>query len=186
MKAESKAADLDLPGAAWTMIGHVQGNKVEDVLAFTCEVQSLDRLSLARALERGFQAQGRGMDMLIQVQTADEASKFGLAAGDVPAFLADIRSLGTLHVRGFMTLATNTLDQAEIRRCFGALREVRRCAMQDGVDGAAMTCLSMGMSSDFELAVEEGATCVRLGEAVFGKRSFRPPGGSWVHSLVTG
>ncbi len=170
MKAESKAADLDLPGAAWTMIGHVQSNKVGDVLAFASEVQSLDRLSLARALERGFQAQGGGIDVLIQVQTAD----------------ADIRSLGTLHVRGFMTLATNTLDQAEIRRCFGALREVRRRAMQDGVDGAAMTCLPMGMSSDFELAVEEGATCVRLGEAVFGKRSFRPPGGWWADSLVAG
>ncbi len=185
-EGRDKAAALDLPGAAWSMIGHVQSNKADEVLAFASEVQSLDRMSLAVALERRLQREGRSIDVLVQVKTAGESSKFGLAAADVPAFLTEMKALGALRVRGFMTLATNAADEGEVRRCFRALRDVQKRAVQVGPPDTGMSQLSMGMSGDFELAVEEGSTCVRLGQAVFGRRSFRPPGGWWAEKAASG
>ena len=178
-EGREKAAEINLSDAIWSMIGHVQGNKIDDVIAFASEIQSLDRMSLALALDDRLQHLGRSMDVLVQVKTSNENSKFGLPASDVPAFLRDLKHLASLRVRGFMTLATNTSDSNEIRRCFQVLREVRERARQESLQADSLEELSMGMSGDFELAIEEGATCVRIGEAVFGKRSFRPPGGWW-------
>ena len=178
-EGRDKAAALNLPEIAWSMIGHVQTNKVGEVLAFATEVQSLDRLSLADALERQLQRRGRGLDVLVQVNTSGEMSKFGLPPSEVRAFLRDLSAYAALRVRGFMTIATLTRDSEERRRCFRELRRLRDRERQMARGGEILTELSMGMSSDYPLAVEEGATCVRLGEAVFGPRSFRPPGGWW-------
>ncbi|SDR59705.1 hypothetical protein SAMN05519103_06501 [Rhizobiales bacterium GAS113] len=176
-EGRDKAAELGLPDIRWSMIGHVQTNKVGEVLEFATEVQSLDRLSLAAALERQLQRRGQMLDVLVQVNTSGEASKFGLQPSDVQAFLRDLSAYSALRVTGFMTIATLTNDIEERRRCFRVLRQLRDQAKER--DGEILTELSMGMSSDYELAVEEGATCVRLGEAVFGPRSFRPTGGWW-------
>lgn len=165
-----KAEALSGEPIRWSMIGHLQSNKVKDVLRFADEVQSLDRMSLATALDKRLQQLGRGLDVLVQVNTSGEASKFGLAPEEVAAFLAQLPALSALRPRGFMTLATFTSDEAEVRRCFRLLRDLRDRARQDAPQGDALSELSMGMSGDYPWAIEEGATIVRVGQAVFGPR----------------
>lgn len=165
-KAEALAGEP----VRWTMIGHLQSNKVKDVLRFADEVQSLDRLSLATALENRLQHLGRGLDVLVQVNTSGEVSKYGLPPEDVPTFLRDLRAFGALRPKGFMTLATFTPDEAEVRRCFRLLRDIRDRALGEAPEGASLADLSMGMSGDYAWAIEEGATIVRVGQAVFGPR----------------
>jgi len=163
-----KAAALADASIAWVVIGHLQTNKAKDVARLASEVQSLDRLELAQALHQRLQALGRNLDVLVQVKTAREDTKSGLPAQELPAFLAQLQAYPTLRVRGLMTLATLSEDEGEIRACFRQLRELRdRCA----ADGHALPRLSMGMSADFPLAIAEGATEVRIGTAIFGRRS---------------
>lgn len=166
-EGQAKAEALAGHGIRWSMIGHLQTNKVKDVVRFAHEVQSLDRLPLAATLERHLQRLGRGIDVLVQVNTSGEATKYGLPPDEVPSFLREIAAFSSLRVRGFMTLARFTSDTDEVRRCFRALRQIR-----DGAPNAAdLPELSMGMSGDFELAIAEGATIVRVGQAVFGRRA---------------
>jgi pyridoxal phosphate enzyme (YggS family) len=156
-------------GIDWVMIGHLQTNKAKDVARLASEVQSLDRLELAEALHRRLQHEGRIIDVLVQVKTSDEPSKYGLAPDQLPAFLETLRGLDTLRVRGLMTLAVQSDQVDEVRRCFRALRELRDQATARGHD---LPRLSMGMSGDFALAIAEGATEVRIGSAIFGVRSY--------------
>ena len=165
-KAEALAGEK----IRWSMIGHLQSNKVKEVLEFADELQSLDRLSLAAALDRRLQSLGRALDVLVQVNTSGEASKYGLVPDAVPAFLKELTAFTALRPRGFMTLATFTADEAEVRRCFRVLRDVRDRAQADARQGEGLAALSMGMSGDYEWAIEEGATIVRVGQAVFGPR----------------
>ena len=167
-KAEAMA---DLPGLRWSVIGHLQTNKARQVARFAHEFQALDSPRLAEALDRRLQMEGRSLDVLVQVNTSGEASKFGLAPGDVAAFLRELPAYPTLRVRGLMTLAMLSDDEARVRSCFVRLRELRDRLRQDAPAGIAMEELSMGMSGDFELAVEEGATIVRVGQAIFGPRA---------------
>lgn len=166
----SKAKALEGEAIRWSMIGHLQSNKAKEVLSFASEVQSLDRLSLANTLERRLQGLGRGLDVLVQVNTSGETSKYGLAPEEVLGFLRELRAFDTLRPRGFMTLATFTQDETEVRRCFRMLREIRDRALHDAPQGMLLGDLSMGMSGDYEWAIEEGATIVRIGQAVFGAR----------------
>ncbi|HLR83031.1 MAG TPA: YggS family pyridoxal phosphate-dependent enzyme [Paenalcaligenes sp.] len=152
----------------WVMIGHTQTNKARDIARYAHELQSLDRLSLAEALERRLQREGRALDVLIQIKTAHEESKFGLDPQDLPDFLQQLKAFSTLRVRGLMTMATQTDDSDEIRRCFALARQWRDRLRAEGHEEC--TRLSMGMSGDFELAIAEGATEVRLGSAIFGTR----------------
>ena len=152
----------------WVVIGHLQTNKAKDVARLASEVQSLDRLDLAEALDHRLRLEGRRLDVLVQVKTAREESKSGLPGEALPAFLERLRAFPTLRVRGLMTLATLSEDADEVRACFRQLRELRdRCA----AEGHDLPRLSMGMSSDFPLAIAEGATEVRIGTAIFGSRS---------------
>lgn len=170
---EGRAKAVALAGRhlRWSMIGHLQTNKVKDALRFVDEVQSLDRLSLAKALDRYLQRLGRSVDVLVQVNTSNEATKYGLPPEDAVPFLREMRAFSCLRICGFMTLARFTPDVDEVRRCFRRLRAVRDRARQSAPQGAALQELSMGMSGDFEVAIAEGATIVRLGQAVFGKRA---------------
>ncbi|MBP6707189.1 MAG: YggS family pyridoxal phosphate-dependent enzyme, partial [Achromobacter sp.] len=171
-----KAAALSGQGLQWVLIGHLQTNKAKDAARDAAEVQSLDRLDLAEALHRRLAQEGRTLDALVQVKTSSEPSKYGMAPEDVPAFLRRIASdFPMLRVRGLMTLAVNSPDPAEVRACFRALRELRDRLRQDLPDGMSLDRLSMGMSGDFELAIEEGSTEVRIGTAVFGARSYPEP-----------
>ncbi len=159
----------------WVMIGHLQTNKAGDAARLASEVQSLDRLELAQLLDRRLRALGRTIDVLVQVKTSDEPSKYGLPPAELHDLLDRIARLDTLRVRGLMTLAIHTRDPERIRGCFRRLRELRDQACARGHDLAR---LSMGMSADFELAIAEGTTEVRIGTAIFGPRP-RPDSYYW-------
>lgn len=177
-----KSQELVGAPVQWSMIGHLQSNKVKDVLAFASEVQSLDRLSLATALEKRLQTLGHSLNVLVQVNTSHEPSKFGLHPDDVRKFLKEMKAFDAIRLKGFMTLATFTPDETEVRRCFRVLKNIRDVALQEAPQGDSLKDLSMGMSGDYEWAIEEGATIVRVGQAVFGARplpnSFYWPGAS--------
>ncbi|MGO4704028.1 YggS family pyridoxal phosphate-dependent enzyme [Dyella sp. 2RAB6] len=162
-----KAGPLADCAIDWVVIGHLQTNKARDVARLAAEVQSLDRWELAEALDRRLQAEGRAIDVLVQVKTSPEEAKQGLDPAELPAFLARLRGLDTLRVRGLMTMAVLADDPAPVRACFRLLRELRdRMASE----GHQLPRLSMGMSGDFPLAVAEGATELRIGTAIFGRR----------------
>ncbi|WP_273166212.1 YggS family pyridoxal phosphate-dependent enzyme [Actinomyces israelii] len=167
-EARRKAAALADLGIHWAVIGHLQTNKAKDVAAFADEFQALDSLRVAETLDRRLQAAGRGLDVYVQVNSSGEASKFGLEPADVPAFLQALPAFSSLRVRGLMTLAAHTEDRARIRECFRTMRDLRDAGLQAGTIGDGQ--LSMGMSGDFELAIEGGSTCVRVGQAIFGPR----------------
>ena len=164
-----KAALLADCGIDWVVIGHLQTNKVKDVARLASEVQSLDRLELAEALHRRLQQEGRVIDVLVQVKTSPEPSKYGIPPEQLPAFLDTLRGYDTLRVRGLMTLAIHSSEPAEVLGCFRLLRELRDQASAQGHD---LSRLSMGMSGDFPLAIAEGATEVRIGAAIFGLRLY--------------
>ena len=161
----------DLPGLQWSVIGHLQTNKAKLVAQFASEFQALDSLRLAKALDRHLQAEGRSLDVFVQVNTSGEASKYGLAPEDVAAFLRELPAFSALRVRGFMTLALLSGESERVRQCFARLRQLRDQSRQDGPVGISLDELSMGMSGDFEIAIQEGATVVRVGQAIYGARA---------------
>jgi pyridoxal phosphate enzyme (YggS family) len=164
-----KSVPLADCGIDWVVIGHLQTNKAREVARLASEVQSLDRLELAEALHRRLQQEGRAIDVLVQVKTAAEESKYGLPPEQLPAFLDRLPGYDTLRVRGLMTLASHSDDLGEVRACFRQLRMLRDAAVAQGHD---LPRLSMGMSGDFPLAIAEGATEVRIGTAIFGNRAY--------------
>ncbi|MFY2072806.1 YggS family pyridoxal phosphate-dependent enzyme [Achromobacter xylosoxidans] len=171
-----KAAALAGQGLQWVLIGHLQTNKAKDAARDAAELQSLDRIDLAEALHRRLVLEGRTLDVLVQVKTSSEPSKYGMAPGEVSAFLRRIvAEFPTLRVRGLMTMAVNSPDPGEVRACFRSLRELRDQLRQEAIEGVSLERLSMGMSGDFELAIEEGSTEVRIGTAIFGARSYPDP-----------
>lgn len=169
-EARSKAeamADLDI---AWSVIGHLQTNKAKYVARFAAEFQALDSLKVAEALDRRLQIEGRSLDVFVQVNSSGEASKYGLPPEDVHAFLRELPTCSALNVRGMMTLAIFSDDHGRVRRCFRLMRELRERLRQDAPEGMCLDELSMGMSGDYEIAIEEGASVVRVGQAIFGAR----------------
>lgn len=172
-EAHSKWQELqgELPEARWCVIGHLQTNKARLVAQCASEFQALDSLRVAEALERRLQAQGRALDVLVQVNTSGEASKYGLPPDEVTAFVRALPAFSALRVRGLMTLAMLSEDARAVRACFVRLRSLRDALRQDAPAGVALDELSMGMSGDFEIAIEEGATIVRVGQAIFGSRA---------------
>ena len=168
-EAQRKSENLADLGISWSVIGHLQTNKAKNVAAFADEFQALDSLRLAGALDRRLQAAGRGLDVYVQVNSSGEPSKFGLEPDDVADFLAALPAYSSLRVRGLMTLAANTSDEARVRECFSIMRRLRDAALEAGTVGDGL--LSMGMSGDFEAAIEGGSTCVRVGQAIFGARA---------------
>ncbi len=164
-------ATQDLADLRWSVIGHLQTNKARLVARFASEFQALDSLRVAETLERRLQAEGRALDVFVQVNTSGEASKYGLPPGEVAAFLRALPAFPALRVRGLMTLALFSSEAGRVRRCFVLLRTLRDRLRQEAPAGIALEELSMGMSGDFEIAIEEGATVVRVGQAIFGARA---------------
>ncbi|WP_276807739.1 YggS family pyridoxal phosphate-dependent enzyme [Castellaniella defragrans] len=164
-------AMADLTDLDWAIIGHLQTNKAKFVARFAREFQALDNLRVAEALDRRLQDEGRGLDVFVQVNTSGEASKFGLAPEEALDFARALPAYASLRVRGLMTLALFSPDEARVRPCFQLLRDLRERLRQDAPQGADFAELSMGMSGDFEWAIEEGATTVRVGQAIFGARA---------------
>lgn len=160
----------DLQDLRWSIIGHLQTNKAKWVARFAAEFQALDSLRVAAALDRHLQAEGRALDVFVQVNTSGEASKYGLQPDEVAAFLQALPTFGALRVRGLMTLALFSAEAARVRQCFVLLRELRDRLRQDAPASVCLDELSMGMSGDYEIAIEEGATVVRVGQAIYGAR----------------
>lgn len=161
----AELADLDVD---LVVIGRVQTNKAKLIAEHAAELQSLDSLDLAHALERRLERLGRRLPVLVQVNTSGEDAKAGFAPESALDAVAAISSLEHLDVRGLMTMAANTGDTDAIRGAFGKLRAVQMW-LRDA-NGGGFDTLSMGMSGDFEIAVEEGSNCVRLGTTIFGTR----------------
>ncbi len=155
---------------SWHMIGHLQRNKVKTAVELFDMIQSVDSVEVAAEIDRRAAQAGRRMDVLVEVRTAREESKFGVGAGEAIDLVAGISQLGNIDVKGLMTIGTFTDDEREVRRCFRELRELGEKADRLGLAGVEMRYLSMGMSSDFRIAIEEGSNMVRIGTAIFGAR----------------
>jgi len=168
----------DLTDVQWSIVGHLQTNKAKSVARFASEFQALDSFRVAVELDRHLSRERRQLDVFIQVNTSNEASKYGLPPEEVAAFLKSIAPISTLRVRGLMTLAIFSDEMDRVRDCFVRLRKLRDQLLQEVPDPALLGHLSMGMSGDFEIAIEEGATVVRVGQAIFGART-TPDGHYW-------
>ncbi|MDR6763185.1 pyridoxal phosphate enzyme (YggS family) [Flavobacterium sp. 2755] len=151
-------------------IGHLQTNKVKDVLKYVSCIQSLDRLSLAEELHKQLQKENRNLDVFIQVNTSFEESKFGLTPSDVISFIKEIRKYDTLKIKGLMTIGLLDVEKEKMRPSLRLLREIRDEIYDAKIDGITNLKLSMGMSQDLELAIAEGSNMVRIGTSIFGNR----------------
>ena len=156
------------PGACWHFIGHLQTNKAKAAVELFHLIHSVDRLHLAQALEKAAAGQEKVQEILLQVNLAGEASKSGAPPEAGPALLREIARLPHLRVVGLMTMPPWFDDPEAVRPYFRGLRELRERLLQ--LDLGPLPELSMGMSGDFEAAIEEGATLVRIGTAIFGRR----------------
>jgi pyridoxal phosphate enzyme (YggS family) len=165
----------------WHFIGHLQSNKSRDAVSLFQVVQGVDSLALAEELQKQAIKQARSLPILLEINVAGESSKFGWNPDRLLAELLQLNALNRLEVHGLMTIAPYAVDPEQVRPIFRRLRELRdRCT---DLLGAPLPVLSMGMSGDLEVAIEEGATLVRVGTALFGERPRRteadnPPGAS--------
>jgi len=169
-EAREKSEVLSDLGIKWCIIGHLQTNKAKYLARIADEFQALDSIKVAEALDKRLQIEGRSMDVFVQVNSSGEASKFGLAPDDVQAFVAQLPNYSSLNIKGLMTLAVFSSDRDRVRQCFIKMRELQEMLRQEAPPGLSFDELSMGMSGDYEIAIEEGATVVRVGQAIFGKR----------------
>ena len=167
---EAKAKIPQCPGRLrWHMVGHLQSNKCRDAVGLFEMVQSVDSLSLAEELNRRAEQAAKTIPVLLEVNAVGEASKFGCRPDQLLADLGSINALLRLEIQGLMTVPPWTLDPEKVRPVFRQMRELKeRC---EQLLGAPLPHLSMGMTGDFEVAIEEGATMVRIGTALFGART---------------
>ncbi|MBW2308184.1 MAG: YggS family pyridoxal phosphate-dependent enzyme [Deltaproteobacteria bacterium] len=155
----------------WHMVGHLQSNKARHAVKLFHMIHSLDSISLAQELNRRAKAAGRTVKVLVQVNLSDEYTKSGVSPDDVEKFLIPLIPLAHVRVRGLMCMPTFFNEPERVRPFFKALRELRDRLNKIKLPGIELKELSMGMSGDFEVAIEEGATLVRVGTAIFGSRS---------------
>ncbi len=164
-----EAARQGLIEIRWHLIGTIQSRKSSDAVGPFALIHSVDRVKIANRLSRDAEAVGRVMDVLLEVNVSGEESKHGFTPDEVSAVAVELSALPALRIRGLMTMAPYTATAEETRPVFRALRALRdRVALEHA--GAIGPELSMGMTNDFEVAVEEGATLVRVGSAIFGAR----------------
>lgn len=166
-KAPQLPADIE-----WHFIGHLQSNKIKYAAPVSALIHSVDSLSIAEALSAFAVKKGMEIPVLIEVNTSGEASKFGMTADDVEGNFKQIRMLENIKVRGLMTIGPMTADEERIRNSFRLLRSLRD-KLAAIADESEIAALSMGMSQDFEIAIEEGSTMIRVGTAIFGHRGVR-------------
>lgn len=154
-------------------IGHLQTNKIKDILKYGVQcVQSVDRLDLAEKLHQKLLVEEREMDILIQVNTSNEESKFGVSPENTLDLVKEISTLSTLKIKGLMTIGLFSSDEERVRTCFQLLKSLQQKITNLNLPNVEMKELSMGMSGDLEIAIQEGATIVRVGTAIFGERIY--------------
>ena len=155
------------PEATWHIIGHLQSNKVKYITDKVTLVHSLESQSLAKELNQRMLALGRPMDCLVQVNIADEESKFGLPKEEVLPFLEMVSKMPGIHVKGLMLIAPFFEDTEQVRPIFREMYQLFQEVKEKQISGIDMELLSMGMSHDYQVAVEEGANMIRVGRSVF-------------------
>lgn len=156
--------------AGWHLIGTLQKNKAKYAVRLFDLIHSVDSIDLAREIDRQAAKAGKTQDVLIEVNIAGEASKSGAPERETAGLVKAASALGCIRVRGLMTMPPWSADPEDSRPWFRRLRELAESIMNEGIPGVSLRELSMGMSGDFEAAVEEGATLVRVGTAIFGAR----------------
>ncbi|HMX84439.1 MAG TPA: YggS family pyridoxal phosphate-dependent enzyme [Saprospiraceae bacterium] len=150
-------------------IGHLQTNKVNDVIRYASCIQSVDRISLAEKLQKRLEYEDRSIDIFLQFNTSFEASKFGADPSTATTFAKGIAQFDRLRIKGLMTIGLFSADPLQVRKCFRLLKNIQHQILNSGIPAHE---LSMGMSNDLETAIEEGATIIRVGTAIFGTRPF--------------
>ncbi|MDD5136901.1 MAG: YggS family pyridoxal phosphate-dependent enzyme [Candidatus Omnitrophica bacterium] len=155
--------------AEWHLIGHLQTNKAKDAVGMFSLIHSVDSVRLAGAIDKEAAKSGKVQDILIQVNTSGEESKFGMPPGTAENFIKEISIYPNIDIKGFMTIAPEAADPETVRPYFRALRELRDRLNAKRSTLNALQVLSMGMTNDFEIAIEEGSTMVRIGRAIFAK-----------------
>ena len=171
-EAQDKAAAMADLGIHWAIIGPLQSNKTREVAEFAHEFQALDRIRIARRLDTQLKEYNRTLDVYVQVNVSGEETKSGLEPGEVEEFLEQLVGFSALNVKGLMTMALHTNDEAVIRQNFSALRSLRDELLDRRPELIGEGGLSMGMTNDYEIAIEEGATVIRVGTAIFGERDY--------------
>lgn len=154
----------------WHMIGHLQRNKVKYIVDKVAMIHSVDSVRLAEEISREAVKKGVFVDILIEVNVAGEESKFGAAVWEVPKMVEEIAGMPSVRIRGLMTIAPYTEDPEENRQFFRDLKKLSVDIEHKNIDNVDMSVLSMGMTGDYSVAIEEGATCVRVGTGIFGER----------------
>ena len=154
----------------WHMIGHLQRNKVKYIIGKVAMIHSVDSLRLAEEIGRESVKHQVDTDILIEVNVAGEESKFGVSVEEAPQLVEDISRMPAVHVRGLMTIAPFVENAEENRQYFRKLKQLSVDIERKNIDNVNMTALSMGMTGDYSVAIEEGATCVRVGTGIFGER----------------
>lgn len=152
-------------------IGHLQTNKIKDIIKYDVEcLQSLDRLDLAQKLHQRLLLEHKTMDVFIQVNTSDEDSKFGISPDKAIELVEQVARFETLKIKGLMTIGLLSNQSEKVRSCFKLLKNIQQKIIAQKIPNVEMKELSMGMSGDLEIAIEEGATIARVGTAIFGER----------------
>lgn len=178
--AENKIQELKekyeaLKGVSHTnhFIGHLQTNKIKDLLKYDVScIQSLDRLDLAEKLHQRLQFENKTIEVLIQVNTSFEESKFGASPDGAIELVKQVAQLETLKIKGLMTIGLFSAETEKVRKCFRLLKDIQQQIIALSIPNVEMQELSMGMSGDLETAIAEGATIIRVGTAIFGQRIY--------------
>lgn len=152
-------------------IGHLQTNKIKDLLKYNVScIQSLDRLDLAEKLDQRLQFENKSIEVLIQVNTSFEESKFGVSPDNAIELVKQVAQFETLKIKGLMTIGLFSAETEKVRECFKLLKNIQQQIIALNIPNVEMQELSMGMSGDMETAIAEGATIIRVGTAIFGQR----------------
>lgn len=164
--------DIIKERCVWHFIGRLQTNKVKNIIDKVAMVHSLDRIELATEIQKRAKACNRIMDILVQVNISGEGTKAGIQPEELLSFLRKLALFPNLKVKGLMTIAPYAENPEDIRWVFRDLRNISVDMSMENIDNISMQYLSMGMSHDFEIAIEEGANIVRIGSSIFGERHY--------------
>lgn len=154
----------------WHLIGHLQTNKVKYIADKASLIHSLDSMELAQEIQKRAEKAGRVLEALVQVNVAGEETKSGISPEQAAGFVKALSGFGNIKVKGLMTIAPLVENPEDVRWVFSGLKKLLIDIRKENIDNIDMECLSMGMSNDFETAIEEGSNLVRIGTAIFGKR----------------
>jgi pyridoxal phosphate enzyme (YggS family) len=155
----------------WHFIGHLQSNKVKYIAEYIHLIHSVDDERLAEEIQKRAERTGRSVDVLVEVHTTDEATKYGVPPERTLELVKRISRFDRVHVQGLMTMGPFSDDPSDSRPSFRQLVEIGAQITREGIDNVSMRHFSMGMSHDYDVAIEEGATIVRIGTAIFGQRT---------------